>query len=171
MDLLVDHRGLARWGGRLMLCAFGRAGIVDHKREGDHATPAGAFVMRRVLYRPDRLEQPQTRLPVARLTPSDGWCDAPSDPDYNQPVRLPHRSSAEPLWRADGLYDLVVVLGCNDAPVVPDRGSAIFLHLAALGFAATEGCVALGRRNLLGVLAEADSASRVVIGVAGIHDK
>jgi L,D-peptidoglycan transpeptidase YkuD (ErfK/YbiS/YcfS/YnhG family) len=162
-DLRVDAFGVARWGRRMMRCAVGRAGIVNLKREGDHATPAGAFMMRRAFYRPDREKPPPTRLALAALNPADGWCDAPCDVAYNQSVRLPHRSSAEALWRADGLYDLVVVLGHNDAPVVPDRCSAIFLHLAAPDFAPTEGCVALGREDLLAVLAEADIASRVIV--------
>ena len=38
---------------------------------------------------------------------------------YNRPVRLPYPASAETLWRDDHLYDLVVVLGHNDAPVRP----------------------------------------------------
>ena len=37
------------------------------------------------------------------------------------------------MWRDDHLYDLVAVLGYNDDPVVPGKGSAIFLHLAQAG--------------------------------------
>jgi L,D-peptidoglycan transpeptidase YkuD (ErfK/YbiS/YcfS/YnhG family) len=162
MDLVVDGRGFAFWGERRLRCAVGRAGIAHDKREGDHATPAGVLPLRQVLYRPDREAAPVTRLPVRPLEPGEGWCDAPGDAAYNRPVRLPYGASAESLWRADGLYDLVVVLGWNDAPVVPERGSAIFLHLAAPDFAPTEGCVALARGDFLAVLAAADPSSRVV---------
>jgi L,D-peptidoglycan transpeptidase YkuD (ErfK/YbiS/YcfS/YnhG family) len=163
MNLLVDKTGWALWGGRRMRCRLGRAGIAADKREGDRATPAGAFLMRRVLYRPDRETPPPTRLPLAAIAPDDGWCDAPADPAYNRPVRLPYRASAERLWREDALYDLLVVLGCNDEPVVPGRGSAIFLHLQAADGAPTEGCIALARADLLAVLAEADATSRVIV--------
>lgn len=163
MDLLVAADGTASWGGRRLRCALGRGGVSLNKREGDGATPAGAFLLRRVLYRPDRLAPPATRLPAAALQPQDGWCDAPADPAYNRPVRLPYAARAEPLWRADALYDLLVVLGYNDDPVVPGRGSAIFLHIAAPGFAPTEGCVALARADLLAGLAAADGTSRVVV--------
>jgi L,D-peptidoglycan transpeptidase YkuD (ErfK/YbiS/YcfS/YnhG family) len=163
MDLVIASPGTALWGERLMRCALGRAGIAAAKREGDHATPAGAFVMRRALYRPDREAPPPTRLDLTPIDPGDGWCDAAADPAYNRPVRLPYAASAERLWRTDRLYDLVVVLGCNDAPVVPGLGSAIFLHLAAPDFAPTEGCIALARADLLAVLAAADGASRVVV--------
>jgi L,D-peptidoglycan transpeptidase YkuD (ErfK/YbiS/YcfS/YnhG family) len=162
-DLRVDGNGVAGWGRRMMQCAVGRAGIATLKREGDDTTPAGSFTIRRGLYRTDRERPPRTRLALAALNPADGWCDAPSDPAYKQLVRLPHRSSAEPLWRTDGLFDLMVVIGFNDAPVVPDRGSTIFLHLAAPDFAPTKGCIALGREDLLAVIVEADFASRVIV--------
>ena len=163
MNLLVAADGTARWGDRTMRCALGRAGVTRDKREGDHATPAGAMAMRRALYRSDRVAPPATALPLAAIAPEDGWCDAPADPAYNRPVRLPHPASAEALWRADGLYDLLVVLGWNDDPVVPGRGSAIFLHLRAEDGSPTEGCVALARDDLLAVVAAADRDSQVVI--------
>ncbi|HXQ53543.1 MAG TPA: L,D-transpeptidase family protein [Stellaceae bacterium] len=163
MDLIVAGPGTALWGGRAMRCALGRAGVAALKHEGDHATPSGAFVMRRALYRPDREPPPPTRLGLALIAAHDGWCDDPADPAYNRPVRLPHGASAEAMWRADRLYDLLVVLGFNDAPVVPGIGSAIFLHLAAADFAPTEGCIALSRDDLLAVLAGADGTSRVVV--------
>lgn len=163
MDLVVGASGVALWRGRRVRCAVGRSGITSDKREGDGATPAGAFALRRVLYRPDREPLPRTMLPVAVLDPADGWCDAPDDAAYNRPVRLPYGASAEALWRADRVYDLIVVLGCNDAPVMPGRGSAIFLHLAPPDFQPTEGCVALARADLLAVLAQADTTTRIVV--------
>ncbi len=131
------------------------------KREGDGATPAGVMALRRVLYRADRLAPPETALPCAPIERSDGWCDAPADPAYNRPVRLPHASGAEALWRDDGLYDVLVVLGWNDDPVAPGRGSAVFLHAAAPGYAPTRGCVALARDDLLALLREVGPETRL----------
>ena len=54
--------------------------------------------------------------------------------------------------RSDRLYDLVVVLGYNDNPVIPGLGSAIFLHVAAPDFSPTEGCVALAPADLKAVV-------------------
>jgi L,D-peptidoglycan transpeptidase YkuD (ErfK/YbiS/YcfS/YnhG family) len=163
MDLVVHVDGTAFWGARRLRSAIGRGGVVARKREGDGATPVGSWPMRRLLYRADRIALPSTRLSIAPIGRRDGWCDAPADIRYNQPVVLPYPASAERLWRADRIYDLVVPLGYNDAPVVPGAGSAIFLHLARRGYGPTEGCVALARRDLLLVLAEADPSSCVVV--------
>jgi L,D-peptidoglycan transpeptidase YkuD (ErfK/YbiS/YcfS/YnhG family) len=108
--------------------------------------------MRAALLRADRIAAPETRLPWRWLRPDDGWSDGADDPCYNRPVHHPHGFSAERLWRDDGLYDLIVVLGHNDSPPVPSLGSAIFLHCAAPDWAATEGCVAVAREVLVGWL-------------------
>jgi L,D-peptidoglycan transpeptidase YkuD (ErfK/YbiS/YcfS/YnhG family) len=155
MELIVHPEGIAEWRGRSVRCAVGRGGVATDKREGDGATPAGVLTMRRVLYRPDREPPPATALPCTPIAPEDGWCDDPADAAYNTAVRLPHAGGHERLWRDDRLYDLVIVLGWNDDPPLPGRGSAIFLHLARDGFAPTEGCVALSRDDLLALLAEA----------------
>jgi L,D-peptidoglycan transpeptidase YkuD (ErfK/YbiS/YcfS/YnhG family) len=163
LDIVVTRSRIARLGRRRFRCALGRAGIVRDKREGDGGTPAGAWPLREVLYRPDRLAMPVTKLPVRALEPHDGWCDAPGDARYNRLVRLPYPASAEQLWRGDHLYDLIVVVGYNDAPVVPGKGSAIFLHLARSDYAPTAGCVAFARPHLLSILSRIDVRSRLIV--------
>ena len=163
MDLIVSASGEARWGELRFRCALGRGGLARDKREGDGATPIGAWPMRRLLYRADRLGRPATRLPFLKLGPEDGWCDDPADPAYNRPVRLPYPGRHERLWREDALYDLIVVLGHNDDQVVRGHGSAIFLHVARPDYAPTEGCVALAAADLLRVLAEAAPGDRIVV--------
>lgn len=143
-------------GGRAMPCAIGRAGAcpAGAKREGDGMTPLGRWPIRAVLLRADRVAVPAgLRLPWRRLRPADGWSDDPADPAYNRPVVHPHLFSAERMWRDDGLYDVVLVLGHNDAPPASGAGSAIFLHCWNEG-AATEGCVAIARERLLELLPE-----------------
>ena len=104
------------------------------------------------------------RLAVSRepLAETDGWCDDPGHPDYNRFVRLPHPARCEELWRRDAVYDLIGVLGWNDAPVQRGRGSAIFLHVARPDYAPTEGCVALSAPELRALLAAGLTALRVV---------
>jgi L,D-peptidoglycan transpeptidase YkuD (ErfK/YbiS/YcfS/YnhG family) len=145
--------GSVRFGEAVYRCALGRGGVRSEKREGDGATPAGCWPLREVLYRPDRLEPPDTRLPCSPLRPDDGWCDAPDHPAYNRRIVHPFPASAEHLWREDGLYDVVVVLGYNDDPVRPGAGSAIFFHIARPDFGPTEGCVAIALPDMLALLA------------------
>ncbi len=133
--------------------ALGRGGVRADKQEGDGATPAGVLPLRRVLYRADRRPPPACAMPIEPLAPDDGWCDDPAHADYNRMVRLPHEARCEELWRSDGVYDLIGVLGWNDAPVLRDRGSAIFLHVARPDYAPTDGCVALAPADLRHVLA------------------
>lgn len=145
-------RGLLLAGPLALPCALGRAGIAHLKREGDGATPAGRFTLLRLRFRPDRLRRPATRLPARPLGPGDGWCDMAGDRNYNRPVPHPYPVSHEALWRADGIYDLLVELDCNSRPRVQGRGSAIFLHIARPGYAPTEGCIALSRPDLARLL-------------------
>lgn len=152
-----DRHGRLMWPGHGAPAAFGKAGIIAaaDKREGDGASPVGVWPIRRVLYRADKGPRPVTALPVAQIGPDDGWCDASGDPAYNRPVTLPYPASAERMWRDDDVYDLVVILGHNDDPVVSGLGSAIFLHLARDGYPPTEGCLALARPDLEALLAAA----------------
>ncbi len=126
-------------------CALGRGGMVadSSKREGDGATPIGSYPFRYAFYRPDKVEEPLSMLPVKMLKPDFGWCDDAESPHYNKLVRLPFGPSHEKMWRDDDVYDLIIVIGHNDDPVVPGRGSAIFMHVARQGFTPTEGCIAL----------------------------
>ncbi len=163
MEMIVTPPGYARWGAREMPCAVGAGGIGRGKREGDLRTPAGRYPLQCVLYRADRLAAPACRLPTAAIARDDGWCCAPADPRYNRPVRLPCTAEAEALWRDDGCYDLLAVIGYNDAPVRAGFGSAIFLHAASSGWAPTEGCVALALADLQAVLAAWRPEDAIVI--------
>jgi L,D-peptidoglycan transpeptidase YkuD (ErfK/YbiS/YcfS/YnhG family) len=139
-------------GGVWRVCV-GHGGIRADKQEGDGATPLGRLALRRVFYRADRGPAPRSRVPVEPLAPNDGWCDDPMDRRYNMHVQTPYDGRHEALWRADGVYDVIGVLGWNDQPVVRGRGSAIFLHVAAPDWRPTEGCVALPEADLRAVLA------------------
>ena len=161
--IAVSADGSAKWRGATYRCALGSAGVTARKREGDHASPMGCFTLRRVLFRPDREPAPETLLPAQPLRPDSGWCDDPASASYNQPVTLPFAARAEAMWRDDAVYDLVVVIGHNDSPVVPGCGSAIFLHVARDGYAPTEGCIAFAREDLIAILRDCGTDTRVCI--------
>ncbi len=149
----LQANGTLRFHGNQYRAAIGRGGVSTEKAEGDGATPAALLPLRRVLYRADRVAKPVTNAPVEPIAPTDGWCDDPACPEYNSAVTLPFDGRHEELWRRDAVYDIVGVLGWNDAPAIRGRGSAIFLHVARPDYAPTEGCVALELRDLMDLLA------------------
>ena len=159
----VCGSGVLTFMGTTNACAIGRGGVAANKQEGDGATPIGEFSLRQVFYRPDRLDRPQTSLPVRSLRVEDGWCDDPGDERYNQLVTLPYAARSEKMWREDGLYDIVTVIGFNDLPPVYGHGSAIFLHVAAAELSPTEGCLALAMNDLLEVLRNSSSDTQIKI--------
>lgn len=163
MEILVTptsknpSRGLLKLGSKIYPCALGKKGISSAKKEGDDKSPVGSFRLRSVYYRYDKLSKPiYSKVPMLALLQEDGWCDDPEDKEYNKSVMLPYHASAESLWREDGLYDVLVVMGYNDEPVNPGKGSAIFMHVARNlddnDYQGTEGCVALNKDDLLEIL-------------------
>jgi L,D-peptidoglycan transpeptidase YkuD (ErfK/YbiS/YcfS/YnhG family) len=149
---LAYSAGRLSWPGGGARAVCGRGGVRPDKREGDGASPEGRFALLPGFYRADRLALPPTHLAMTALRPEDGWVDDPADPHYNRLVSLPYPAHHEEMWRTDGLYDLVVPIGYNSDPPLPGRGSAIFLHVARPDFAATEGCIAVTRDVLGGLL-------------------
>ncbi|MBH67190.1 MAG: hypothetical protein CMM58_02440 [Rhodospirillaceae bacterium] len=145
-------------------CCIGKSGFTDRKQEGDGCTPIGTWPLRRVFYRPDRIEEPVTPLPLVPLTEIMGWSDDPTDKEnYNRLVCIPHPFSHEVLWRADNMYDIVVELGYNDGPRVLGAGSAIFLHIARPDFGATAGCIAIEKHFLLDVLKQVENPEVMIV--------
>lgn len=168
MDIIVSADGQALggravWNGGHAAVVLGRGGVRVDKREGDGATPVGRFPLRRVYWRADRVVEPMTALPKQPISPQDGWCDDPADAAYNRPVVLPHPARHEKLWREDGVYDLVLVIGHNDDPVVPGAGSAVFVHLTRPERAPTDGCVAFDEADLRRLLAGAAPGDFLVV--------
>ena len=154
MSLIRVESGAGRltFGDLVMSCTIGRGGscaAVD-KREGDGCTPLGSWPIRAALLRPGKVSAMGLSLPWRWIRSADGWSDDPVDPAYNRPVRLPRGFSAESLIREDDAYDVIIVLGHNDAPPVRGQGSAIFFHLSE--GRPTAGCVAVERSDMLRLL-------------------
>lgn len=150
-------------GGRIYECRTGRGGIRAKKVEGDGATPIGIFPLRHVFYRPDRVRPFVCGLPMVSLTPVDGWCDDPTDAFYNHLIKTPYPAHHEVLWREDAVYDIFIVVGYNDAPAVPAKGSAIFIHLMNEKKTPTAGCITLSRKDMIDLLGELSPAAQLVI--------
>ena len=157
-------------GDKTYRCSIGENGFSDSTFEGSKTTPLGEFAMRSGYFRPDRLSlfrgtaQSITAFPLLPLTPSDGWCDDPSAPQYNLPVKRPFGPSHEELWREDHTYDLIIPIGYNDDPIVTGKGSAIFFHVAKPGYTPTLGCVAISIDDWMELLPEIGPDTRMRIG-------
>lgn len=165
--IAVRRNGTVFFKGKSYPCAVGKGGFVtaEKKLEGDGGTPIGTYPLRACFYRADRVEQPKTPFPTYEITPAFGWCDDPAHPEYNRPVMLPFDSSHEELWREDTCYDIVVVLGYNDQPVEPGKGSAIFFHLTdGKSYNPTEGCVAVSLEHMQEILAGVTPNSQIKLG-------
>ncbi len=148
-----------------MPCAIGRSGLTAMKAEGDGASPRGRFAILRGWYRPDRFRvRPRSAVALTPMGRADGWCDAPTDRNYNRPVRLPYPASHEAMWRDDGLYDVVLALDWNMAPRARARGSAIFFHLARPGYPPTAGCVAIAAADMRRLLPRLAMSASVIFG-------
>lgn len=157
--------GVLLVGGKRFDCTLGRSGVClpEDKTEGDGKTPIGTYPLRQLIYRADRVPRPKTDLPLEYLTPDTGWCEDPSHPDYNTRIKLPHDSEHDKMTRDDNLYDLTVVIGYNDDPPVPGKGSAIFMHIARPAFTPTAGCIGLKQEDLLAVLGFCDYSTHITI--------
>ncbi len=161
-DLVVGRWG-ARFWGRPIPCAIGRAGITADKREGDMASPAGIWRLTGGIYRADRVAPPRSGLHLAPVTHDQIWSDDPADPGYNLPARArAHPFGHENLRRADRLYDIVLFSDWN-AEAVPGRGSAIFVHLWRAPRQPTAGCIAFARRDLEWILARWNRHCRIFL--------
>jgi len=156
---------VTKWGARLnnwhVPCAIGRGGIGTKRGEGDGISPVGEFTLTQWLYRPDRL----CLSSATPIRPHETWSDDPNDPAYNTKTRWGSTGgySHERLFRADPLYDLVGVLNYNRAPVIPGKGSAIFLHIWRKPRHPTEGCIAFARPDFLKLQTALPAGSAVLI--------
>ena len=162
MNLLVQNNYLNSGLGRFA-CAVGRAGLTTNKIEGDHKTPVGEFKFTKIYYRKDRLGEMIFQIPFANIRENDGWCDDPKSKLYNQHIQFPFDASAEKLFRNDDLYDLLVVINHNTDPIVPGKGSAIFLHINKPNFEGTEGCIAIEKENIIELAKEIDLTTKLII--------
>lgn len=140
--------GILTAGPLTLKCALGRSGISRNKREGDGATPAGAFKLALGFFRLDRAQRLKCAIAMRPTGPADGWCDDFRSPCYNRPVKLPFHAGHERLWREDGLYNVIFVLDYNFRFRKARAGSAIFFHIAGRGWPPTEGCVAIAPADM-----------------------
>jgi L,D-peptidoglycan transpeptidase YkuD (ErfK/YbiS/YcfS/YnhG family) len=132
----------------------GRNGIRKNRREGDGTTPIGTFPIGRTMY--GNAPNPGVRFRYRRLRCGDWWVEDPASPAYNTfrhvacGSRTPFKTTTPGMWEERTAYVHLAVVEFNMDPVVPGRGSGIFLHAQTGG--PTNGCISLRRAELVRVL-------------------
>ncbi len=132
-------------------CSIGKKGLKKIKIEGDGSTPVGLFSLGIVYYRPDRIDKPNTKLKIKKITKRMGWCNDANNKKYNKEILLSKKNKGEKLFRYDRIYDLILVINYNTKKTIKNKGSAIFIHLTK-NYKPTLGCIAIQKNDLLVLL-------------------
>ena len=154
--------GRLHCGQSIVRCAIGRSGIGIKLREGDGISPRGAFSIVGSMIRLDRVRRIQGPILATQIRKTDGWCDDAAHRSYNRPVRIPISGSYECLYRADSLYDVLLILDYNFRPRASGRGSAIFFHLCQNALNSTEGCLAIPLVELRKIVSRLSVDSKII---------
>ena len=153
MHILINKRYLT-FKQYKVKCAVGKRGIGLKKKEGDLITPQGNYKIKYILYRKDRIKKIQSMIKKIVIKKDMGWCNDSRSKNYNKLIKLPFAYSYEKLYKKENIYDIILVLNYNMDPIIKNKGSAIFLHIAKKNYKKTEGCVALKKKDLLEILKE-----------------
>ena len=160
--IIVNKNGTLIHKKKLYKCALGKKGIAKNKREGDQKTPSGIFSLGKVFYRKDRTKNIKTKLKKYIIEKQMSWCDDPNSKFYNKLIFTKDKSK-EKLFRKDNLYDIIIVVNYNTRPIVKNKGSAIFIHLAKKNYLGTMGCIGLKKNDLLELLKTISKRTKIKI--------
>jgi L,D-peptidoglycan transpeptidase YkuD (ErfK/YbiS/YcfS/YnhG family) len=150
--IVINKSGYLKYKNFTFRCALGKYGISEKKKEGDFITPKGKYKIIKVYYRADRIKKIRTNFRLYQIKKNLGWCDDPLSKNYNKLIKLPSIFSYEKLYRKDKLYDLILVLNYNFKPIIKNKGSAIFIHIANKNYKKTKGCIGLKKKDLIFIL-------------------
>jgi L,D-peptidoglycan transpeptidase YkuD (ErfK/YbiS/YcfS/YnhG family) len=161
--IIVKKTGYLQYKNLKFRCALGKAGIKKKEKEGDNVTPRGIFKITSMYYRSDRIKNIITIVKKIKITKKIGWCDDTNSLFYNQQISLPTKFSHEKLYRNDNLYDLVLVINYNTKPIIRNKGSAIFIHIAKKNYKKTKGCIALKKKHLIELISKIKKNTKIKI--------
>ena len=161
--IIVKKTGYLHYKNLTFRCALGKAGIKKKEKEGDNVTPKGIFKITSMYYRPDRIKNIITTIKKIKIKKNIGWCDDSNSHFYNQQISLPNKFGHEKLYRNDSLYDLILVLNYNVNPIIKNKGSAIFIHIAKKNYKKTKGCIALKKKHLIELISKIKKNTKIKI--------
>jgi L,D-peptidoglycan transpeptidase YkuD (ErfK/YbiS/YcfS/YnhG family) len=161
--IIVKKSGYLKYKNLKFRCALGKAGVKKKMMEGDNITPKGIFKIIKIYYRSDKIKKIKTLIKTIKIKKNMGWCDDPNSHFYNKLINLPTKYSHEKLYRDDNLYDLIVVLSYNTNPIIKNKGSAIFMHIAKNSYEKTKGCIAIKKKHLIKIIREIKKNTKIKI--------
>ena len=161
--IIINKSGHLKYKDFKFKCALGKAGVGKKKIEGDNITPKGTFSIVKIYYRSDRIKKISSKYKLIKIIKTMGWCDDPKSKQYNQLIRLPNKYKHEKLYRKDNIYDLILVLNYNTRPILKNKGSAIFIHVATKNYKKTAGCIALKKKNLIKLVEKINKKTKIKI--------
>ena len=154
LELFIRQGGCFRLSGNPYSALVGLNGLSTHHHEGDDTTPIGLFGFQSTMY--GVLPNPGVAYAYHRLVCGDWWDEQSSSPLYNHFVHVAcgtrpnFGGDSEALWQTVPSYDYFAVIAYNRHPIVPGKGSAIFLHVST--GQPTAGCVSIPVDELLRIL-------------------
>ena len=143
-------------------CCIGKKGLTKSKKEGDYCTPKGTFTLGTLYYRKDRVNKPSVNFKTKVIKSNMGWCDDPKNKYYNKEVKINNVPQYEKLFRKDNKYDYLLVINYNIKKIIPNNGSAIFIHLTKK-YSPTKGCVTLAKKDFLIMLKLINNKTKIKI--------
>jgi L,D-peptidoglycan transpeptidase YkuD (ErfK/YbiS/YcfS/YnhG family) len=161
--IYINKSGYLKYKNLKFRCALGKAGIGKKIKEGDNITPKGTYKIIKIYYRKDRIKELVSQIKLIQIKKNMGWCDDPKSKKYNQLIYLPTKYSHEKLYRRDNIYDLILVLNYNIKPIIKNKGSAIFIHIARKNYKKTAGCIALEKNNLIKLVLKIQKYTKIKI--------
>jgi len=161
--IIINKSGYLKYKNIKFKCALGKSGIRKKRTEGDNITPKGTFKIIKIYYRKDRIKKINSVFKIIEIKKNMGWCDDPESKKYNQLIKLPSKYRHEKLFRNDRIYDLMIVLNYNMSPVIKNKGSAIFIHIAKNNYNKTKGCIALKKKDLIEIVSKIKRDTKVII--------
>ena len=161
MHILINKKYLT-FNNYKAKCSIGKRGIGLKKKEGDLITPKGKYKIKYILYRKDRIKI-QSKIKKIVIKKQMGWCDDPNSKYYNKLIMLPSVYSYEKLYKKENVYDIIIVLNYNMNPIIKNKGSAIFIHVAKKNYKKTEGCVGVKKTHLLKITKNLKRNTKVLI--------
>lgn len=126
----------------------GKNGVSDTSQEGDYKTPYGLYSIGEAFFIDDIIKN--TKLDYFIITDKTYWVDDANSVYYNMRVEGTDNkdwNSAEHMIEYYNAYKYGIVINFNINPIIPGKGSAIFLHCNIDTY--TAGCISVNEDDMI----------------------